>query len=67
MPKMDGIASVKEIVESYPEAKVVMASSVGTMSSLKDAITAGAYDFLQKPLEPEQVKKIIFSLAEGGK
>lgn len=67
MPKMDGIESVKEIVESYPEAKVVMASSVGTMASLRDAIKAGAYDFLQKPLDTEQVKKIIISLAEGGK
>lgn len=67
MPKMDGIESVKEIVESYPEAKVVMASSVGTMASLRDAIKAGAYDFLQKPLDTEQVKKIIISLAEGVK
>ena len=67
MPKMDGIESVKEIVESYPEAKVVMASSVGTMASLRDAIKAGAYDFLQKPLDTEQVKKIIVSLAEGVK
>lgn len=67
MPKMDGIESVKEIVESYPEAKVVMASSVGTMASLRDAIKAGAYDFLQKPLDTEQVKKIILNLAEGGK
>lgn len=67
MPKKDGIESVREIVESYPEAKVVMASSVGTMASLRDAIKAGAYDFLQKPLDTEQVKKIIVSLAEGGK
>ncbi len=66
MPKKDGIESVREIVECYPEAKVVMASSVGTMASLRDAIKAGAYDFLQKPLDTEQVKKIITSLAEGG-
>lgn len=67
MPKMDGITSVKEIVDSYPKAKVVMASSIGTMGSLKDAIKAGAYDFLQKPLDMDQVKKIVLSLAEGGK
>ena len=67
MPKKDGIESVREIVESYPEAKVVMASSVGTMASLRDAIKAGAYDFLQKPLDTDQVKKIIIALAEGGK
>lgn len=43
-----------------------MASSVGTQSYLKDAIKAGATDFLQKPLDPEQVKKLISTYCEGG-
>lgn len=59
MPKKDGIAAVTEILAADSNAKVVMASSVGTQSFLKDAIKAGAYDFLQKPLDPDQVKRII--------
>lgn len=62
MPKKDGIEALKGILEINPGAKVIMASSVGTQSYLKDAIKAGATDFLQKPIDSEQVKKLIESL-----
>lgn len=66
MPKKDGIGAVTEILQEDSNAKVVMASSVGTQSFLKDAIKAGAYDFLQKPLDPEQVKRIINNISTQG-
>lgn len=66
MPKKDGIEALKGILEINSKAKVIMASSVGTQSYLKDAIKAGATDFLQKPLDPEQVKKLINTYCEGG-
>lgn len=66
MPKKDGIDAVKEIIAMDPNAKIVMASSVGTQSFLKDAIKAGATDFLQKPLDAEQVKRLVENFAKGG-
>ena len=51
MPKKNGIEAVTEILAFDKNAKVVMASSVGTQNHLKDAINAGAYEFLQKPIE----------------
>ena len=62
MPKKDGIEALKGILEIDSNAKVIMASSVGTQSYLKDAIKAGATDFLQKPIDPEQVKKLLQSI-----
>ena len=59
MPKKTGIEAVTEILKLNPKAKVVMASSVGTQNHLKDAINAGAYEFLQKPIENSHVLKII--------
>lgn len=59
MPKKNGIEALSEILAISPETTVIMASSVGTQSSLKDAIKAGAKDFLQKPIDNEQVKKLI--------
>lgn len=64
MPKVNGVDALKEILKINPDAKVIMASSVGTQENLKEAITAGAYDFLQKPLEENQVRTIIEKLAE---
>ena len=65
MPKKDGVEAVKDIIAEHPNATIIMASSVGTQSYLKDAIKAGATDFLQKPFDSEQVKKIITNV--GGK
>lgn len=67
MPKKDGIEALKGILEINPKATIIMASSVGTQSYLKDAIKAGASDFLQKPIDNAQVKKFIDSYcARGG-
>ncbi len=65
MPKKDGIDALKEILDFDSEAKVIMASSVGTQSYLKEAIQAGAKDFLQKPMDKEQLKKIITNVIIG--
>lgn len=64
MPKLTGIDALKAIKEYDADAKVVMASSVGTQSHLKQAIMLGAYDFVQKPIEDKQVEKIISRVAE---
>jgi len=63
MPEMDGIEAVKKIVGSDPGAKVVMVSALGQESMVKDAILAGAKDFIVKPFQPDRVldavKKVI--------
>lgn len=59
MPVKDGITAVKEICEYDKDAYVVMVSSVGTQSHLKEAIKAGACDFMQKPATTDQVKNVV--------
>lgn len=59
MPVKDGIEAVTEIKAFDKDAKVVMASSSGTKEHLRRAIKAGAYDFIQKPWEQEQIAKIV--------
>lgn len=65
MPKVTGIDALKAIVAKHPDAKIVMASSVGTQGHLKDALKAGAADFLQKPITDEDAKKILENAAKG--
>ena len=59
MPKLNGVDALKAILENDPSARVVMASSVGTQDNLKDAINAGAFDFLQKPIGDDQLRALI--------
>lgn len=67
MPRKTGIEAVTEIVAQIPNAKIVMASSVGTQNHLKEALSAGAYEFLQKPISNEQIYKILEMIAKGVK
>jgi two-component system, chemotaxis family, chemotaxis protein CheY len=62
MPVKNGIEAVKEIIEFDKKARVVMASSAGTKEHVKEAIKAGAFEFVQKPWEKEQITKIILNL-----
>ena len=66
MPKKDGITATKEIIEIDPDAKVVMASSIGNKKNLKESLIAGAKEFVQKPIDFSQVTKIIEALLKGG-
>lgn len=59
MPEKSGIDALKDIMSLNPDAKVVMASSIGTQGNLKTAIECGAFDFIQKPVDKSAVEKII--------
>ena len=65
MPKKDGNIVISEIIEYDPNAAIIIASSVGTQSQLKCALQAGAKDFVQKPLEPQQIINIVTKFVEG--
>lgn len=65
MPKKDGNIAIQEIMSFDPDATIIIASSVGTQSQLRSAIDAGAKDFIQKPLQKQQVLNLINSFLEG--
>lgn len=67
MPVKDGIDAVKEIIAADMAANIVMVSSVGTQEYLKDAIKAGAKDFLQKPIDETKFVEFVKKLLQGGK
>lgn len=59
MPVKDGITATKEIIEFDPDARIIVISSVGTQTHLREVIKAGARDFIQKPVEQDLLKQII--------
>ena len=46
MPIKDGNAVIHEITDFDPDATIIIVSSVGTQSQLREAIEAGASDFI---------------------
>lgn len=55
MPKMDGIAAVREIIGQDPNARIIMCTAMGQKNMVLEAIQAGAKDFVVKPFQPERV------------
>jgi len=55
MPEKDGIATLKELIEIDPGAKVVMCSALGQESKVLESIKLGAKDFVVKPFQADRV------------
>jgi two-component system response regulator AtoC len=55
MPRMDGVAFLKEASEKYPEKTYIMMSAYGTVDTALEAIKMGAYDYISKPFKTDEV------------
>ncbi|MEZ4766325.1 MAG: sigma-54 dependent transcriptional regulator [Calditrichia bacterium] len=64
LPGIDGIETLKRLKEISPTTEVVMISGHATLSTAVDATRAGAYDFLEKPLQKEKIVLTLEHLAE---
>lgn len=59
MPDMDGIEATNRIMASDPSAKIIMVSAMGQMEMVVKAITAGAKDFVVKPVDADKLRSCI--------
>lgn len=67
MPFKSGIEATKEILTIDPKALVVMCSALGQDSLVREALDAGAVDFLIKPFKAEDVQRIVNSVLSSRK
>ena len=51
MPGMDGIETLKAIKDTYPLVEVIMLTGHGTIESAIQGMKVGAFDYLMKPAE----------------
>ncbi len=59
MPGMDGIEVLKKIKEITKKIPVVVMTAFGDSDTAIEAMKEGAFDYLTKPLENDQLKEII--------
>ena len=55
LPDGNGIDLLKQVMAQQPDAPVLMISGHATIADAVDAVRAGAFDFLEKPLARERV------------
>ena len=67
MPGMGGLKALENMLANQPQLKIIMISGQADISTAVTATKLGAYDFMEKPLNPEkvllEVKKIENQLA----
>ncbi len=59
MPGMGGMELLRRVMETEPDVSVVVLTAHGTIETAVEALQAGAYDFVTKPVEPEQVARVL--------
>jgi len=55
MPEMDGFELLDRLKNNYPDLTVVMLTAYGNIDSAVAAIKKGAYDFIAKPFEQDEI------------
>jgi diguanylate cyclase (GGDEF)-like protein/PAS domain S-box-containing protein len=59
MPDMDGYAVMEHMLKKHPKVAVIVVSGDSTVHAAVQALRHGAYDFLRKPYEPEELLKTV--------
>jgi DNA-binding NtrC family response regulator len=64
MEGMSGLDVLKEVKQSDPEVSVIMITAYGSISTAIEAMKMGAYDYLLKPFEPDELGMLIEKITE---
>ena len=66
MPQIDGLSLLAHIRSQYPEVNVILITGFGSISSAVEAIQQGAFDYLTKPIQPQELEATISrALSQG--
>jgi DNA-binding NtrC family response regulator len=66
MPGTSGLDLLRKLREAYPETTVIMITAFGTVSTAVEAMKAGAYDYITKPVDYEQLMLVVNRAMERG-
>jgi two-component system response regulator AtoC len=59
MPRLDGMEVLRTAMRTHPHVPIVMMTAHGSVGHAVEAIKAGAFDYIEKPFEQEQIRAIV--------
>jgi two-component system, NtrC family, response regulator HydG len=59
MPGMDGVSLLREMRAAECDANVIVMTAFGTIESAVEAMRLGAFDYIQKPFDAEQISLLV--------
>jgi two-component system response regulator HydG len=64
MPGIDGLEGLRRFKAKVPEIPVVLVTAFATVETAVEAMKAGAFDYLTKPFEPEELELVVARAVE---
>jgi len=59
MPRLGGIGLLSRVIEKYPSLPVIIITAHGTIANAVEAVKKGAFDYITKPFDQEDLKNVI--------
>lgn len=59
MREVDGIEILERVLARSPRTKVVLMTGYAMMATAREAMEKGAFDFIAKPFEPDDLREIV--------
>jgi two-component system response regulator (stage 0 sporulation protein F) len=59
MPEMNGLMFLRELNRSHPASNVIMITAYGEVESYLEAMTLGAFEYINKPVKYDDLIKVI--------
>jgi DNA-binding NtrC family response regulator len=59
MPRMDGMELLRTVADDHPDTPVVVITAHGSVGSAVEAVKLGAFDYIQKPFEKDQIRAVV--------
>lgn len=59
MPEMNGMVFLRELNKFHPASNVIMITAYGEVESYIEAMNLGAFEYINKPVKIDELKKII--------
>jgi DNA-binding NtrC family response regulator len=59
MPGISGLDLLKQTLAAHPETTVILITAFGTIETAVEAMKAGAYDYITKPIDYEQLVLVV--------
>ncbi|MBU4316914.1 MAG: response regulator [Proteobacteria bacterium] len=65
MDEIDGLQILEHVNKKSSRTKVIMITGYAMMSLAREAMSKGAFDFIAKPFQPNDLRKVIAAAAKA--
>jgi DNA-binding NtrC family response regulator len=67
MPGIDGMEVLRRVKRTYPQMEVIIMTGHGSDQDEKEALRLGAFDYLRKPVDINDLMEVVRSAGHSGK